>query len=158
MDQVGATFSNHKLMLCRAFLLKRYPSAKNWQEIEQSKAQLPHFELSPESFAAMPVWVISLKLSTDRRAAVAQSLQAQALDFEFVDAVDGQDDQVEWEQVQCQSLQLQCSDLLSSWCTDIPCLQIFFTQWRHRRQGFLNHNQYMMGKVVHTLPAVGGRH
>ena len=158
MDQDGATFSNHKLMLCRAFLLKRYPSANNWQEIEKSKAQLPRFELSPESFAAMPVWVISLQRSTDRRAAVAQSLQAQALDFEFVDAVDGQDDQVEWEQVQCQSLQLQCSDLLSSWCTDTPCLQIFFTQWRHRRQGFLNHNHYMMGKVVHTLPAAWGRH
>ena len=77
------------------------------------KAQLPRFELSPESFAAMPVWVISLQRSTDRRAAVYESLQAQALDFEFVDAVDGQDDQVEWEQVQCQSLQLQCSSLLN---------------------------------------------
>lgn len=46
----------------------------------------------------MPVWVVSLQRSSDRRAAVAQNLEAQSLDFDFVDAVDGQEE-VDWIQV-----------------------------------------------------------
>lgn len=43
------------------------PTEANWQRIEAAKRQLPSFQITKDEFAAMPVWVISLERSTERR-------------------------------------------------------------------------------------------
>ena len=55
----------------RYYLPTPAPSEANWQHIEAAKRQLPTFQITQEEFAAMPVWVISLERSTERRCAVA---------------------------------------------------------------------------------------
>lgn len=45
----------------------REPTETNWHYIEAAKRQLPSSQLSEQEFAAMPVWVISLERSIERR-------------------------------------------------------------------------------------------
>ena len=63
-----------------------------WREIAAAKANLPRYVTPNASDFAFPVKVISMRRSTERREAMAAQLEAQHVRFEFVDAVDGDDD------------------------------------------------------------------
>lgn len=63
-----------------------------WQKIDDYKKQLPRFEWANRTIADVPLRVVSLARSKERRAKIAAQLGAQNITFEWWDAVDGQHD------------------------------------------------------------------
>ncbi|KIY93027.1 hypothetical protein MNEG_14936 [Monoraphidium neglectum] len=65
-----------------------------WRRVEAQKASMPkarEFDglTARQLRGRLPIWVISLASATDRRANVIRNMQAEGVDVELVDALDG---------------------------------------------------------------------
>lgn len=74
----------------RHMRLMRHLTSADWDNAAIEKSNLPRYMLSQKSFEEVPVWILSLQRSPERRASILVQLTAANISFEFVDAVDGQ--------------------------------------------------------------------
>ena len=76
---------------CRHMRLMRHLTSDDWDKAAIEQSNLPRYILSQSSFEEVPVWILSLQRSPERRASMLEQLTAANISFEFVDAVDGHD-------------------------------------------------------------------
>lgn len=76
---------------CRHMRLMRHLTSNDWDKAAIVQSNLPRYTISQRRFEEVPVWILSLQRSPERRASMLVQLTEANISFEFVNAVDGQD-------------------------------------------------------------------